>query len=1014
MNSSNYNTLSSNLNPHLQFSSALNISLHNLKKPDLREIGHDLKISSNYLNLNKGALVDKIIQTIFSHPLFASFFNRNDLSPFDHCPVLHKILSEALKKVTLSGPAFHPMMPQPLEQLYAHQPTIIAQPLFRTTTSNYFPEIVQAVQNQAHAGHFNNQHFGALQQNICLSSSLMCKTNRQSNLLSCIMPECTRKFHTDCLKMPEKEVEKEAKTFECPQCVLEKNDPLSEIKNILLPPFIVNSSEQKQFIMNNYELKAINDDPNLGIEIKCIKLDYKYLNEHTWLDSGELFLNNRKIQEFKPLQINSALKKRKDEKCFHRENLTSINTIKFLDFKPSFDQKVNVRYDDSAVYMAAVYLVKRLRAEELISKIQKTSVKEAESCKIQILSKFEPSVHDDCKISVDKVSVSLMDTFFDKQMIQTPAKTVFCNHLQCFSLENLIRAMEIAIPRKWRCPICKVKAFDLMIDGYLWNIIKGLGKNVCASEVIFSEDGSYEVIKTENDATNDVEDQIKTPEAEMKKIEEPTKKPDFFKKNSNKQEIIILDEDDDVSGETLTSGPKAIHENHGQGIERIISEERADLIKSGELREEEKVNPEKNIVENVDNLVESRELNNNNESIDKNNDNQGVEVEVSVNLTHTDEMGLNDLNTNIINTSVEVDKLPDESQERPLINKEPNSNNQTMEIEHEENQKMNYLASPKSVTSIKSIENIQKGVKEIQITAIHIDDTPNFIKKSERNLAELQQNPNIRIYNLEDLPMIFQKPPEETKEIKPTKRKMETIDQEFKDKIQTLIQNKTVKKAQNFQEFNSNTEALKEEEKEKEKETPQSINLANNLKTRGFIVKLYKKHFPEISKETLNKLASLNPANQMMEMSFQSNNSMMKPPTPASLNPNFNLMGNSFEMPTSSIFPLAMFANGEKSILGNSNNYLNFTMNPHNAMSLFDQNNGFNNDFASQTHVMKTMNNSFLNKANNQITNLMKPGNEGMGIAGKLNRKRINVVEVQKINELKNKGFESNPICLDD
>ena len=186
--------------------------------------------------------------------------------------------------------------------------------------------------------------------------------------------------------------------------------------------------------------------------------------------------------------------------------MISINTIKFLDLKPTYDQKINVRYDETAVYMAGVYLVKRLRAEELISKIQKSNVKDALSCKTMIFKEFDQQMHDDCKISIDKINVTLLD-ILDRQMIKTPAKTIFCSHLQCFSLENFVKAMENTVPRKWRCPICKTKAFDLMIDEYLWNIIRDLGKNVLASEVIFSKEGTFEVNKTTEDEGPDEEEQ---------------------------------------------------------------------------------------------------------------------------------------------------------------------------------------------------------------------------------------------------------------------------------------------------------------------------------------------------------------------------------------------------------------------------------------------------------------------------------------------------------------------------
>jgi hypothetical protein len=55
------------------------------------------------------------------------------------------------------------------------------------------------------------------------------------------------------------------------------------------------------------------------IEIRSIRLDAKYLYETTWVDHGELIINKTKVMEFKPLNSNSSLKKRKDEKFTTRD-----------------------------------------------------------------------------------------------------------------------------------------------------------------------------------------------------------------------------------------------------------------------------------------------------------------------------------------------------------------------------------------------------------------------------------------------------------------------------------------------------------------------------------------------------------------------------------------------------------------------------------------------------------------------------------------------------------------------
>lgn len=49
------------------------------------------------------------------------------------------------------------------------------------------------------------------------------------------------------------------------------------------------------------------------IELRSIKIDGQY-EDISWPDLGDLQLNGKKIQDFRPLANNSCLKKRKDEK----------------------------------------------------------------------------------------------------------------------------------------------------------------------------------------------------------------------------------------------------------------------------------------------------------------------------------------------------------------------------------------------------------------------------------------------------------------------------------------------------------------------------------------------------------------------------------------------------------------------------------------------------------------------------------------------------------------------------
>ena len=84
---------------------------------------------------------------------------------------------------------------------------------------------------------------------------------------------------------------------------------------------------------------------------------------------------------------------------------------------------------------------------------------------------------DDCRALIKKqfVDNNEVETNFLKVsmkcnltllQIQTPARGRSCKHISCFSLESFVDIMNKTHPRKWRCPVCKLKCFDIVVDGY--------------------------------------------------------------------------------------------------------------------------------------------------------------------------------------------------------------------------------------------------------------------------------------------------------------------------------------------------------------------------------------------------------------------------------------------------------------------------------------------------------------------------------------------------------------------
>ena len=81
------------------------------------------------------------------------------------------------------------------------------------------------------------------------------------------------------------------------------------------------------------------------------------------------------------------------------------------------------------------------------------------------------------------------------QPLKTPAKGSHCKHVNCFSLENYINVWYKNNQRKWLCPICKAKAYDIVVDSYFQEILQSAQElDVLSSEypeVTFDHNGEY-------------------------------------------------------------------------------------------------------------------------------------------------------------------------------------------------------------------------------------------------------------------------------------------------------------------------------------------------------------------------------------------------------------------------------------------------------------------------------------------------------------------------------------------
>lgn len=374
------------------------------------------------------------------------------------------------------------------------------------------------------------------------SKSCLCGIEIQSEsdgVLTCINSCCRRKVHTACAKI--KYGIEEAKIYECIDCLLKRSDPLHEILSVLKCPLKLNNTSIEVFIPKDmYQMILTNE--NIGLEIRCMRLEEKSI-EPTWPYQGELHLNGRKEFELKPLASNSSLKKRRDEKYFTQRVNLGMNNLYIKYYPGQHSQKS----PDTETYFIGIFVVKKLQPEELITKIKQNNKREIEDCKKRVIDQFKNS-----GIEIDKLGYALT-CVLDMQPLQTPAKGKYCKHANCFSLENFVNVWHKNPQRKWQCPICKIKAFDIVVDTYFQEILQTAEElgvlNSEFPEVTFTSDGEYTFTGKEKELQKRLKDKKeRVPIAENRTIS--SKKPE------QTVTIVLDDSEGEISKEDLNESKR--------------------------------------------------------------------------------------------------------------------------------------------------------------------------------------------------------------------------------------------------------------------------------------------------------------------------------------------------------------------------------------------------------------------------------------------------------------------------
>ncbi|CAD8108903.1 unnamed protein product [Paramecium sonneborni] len=275
---------------------------------------------------------------------------------------------------------------------------------------------------------------------------------------------CEKHFHVNCLDKSYDE--RYVKNFTCPRCTLYHMDQFCEIISVIIEPF----SFKKTGLTSTKTVKFKSDTNK--IDVRCIRMDCPLSAEEiTWPDLGELHINNKKVAEFIPLAQQSCQHKRKDEKLICTIPQNEECSLMIKETIPGMEQKRKYRILGEQLHYVAAYKTKQYSAKQLIEKIISCgenwmSVEQAQDFIILQMNYISST-----GIKQIKQTISLLCCLCSTLMV-TPVRGIYCNHIQCFSLENYLLMLELSNPRKWRCPICKAKLFKLQIDALQYTILQ--------------------------------------------------------------------------------------------------------------------------------------------------------------------------------------------------------------------------------------------------------------------------------------------------------------------------------------------------------------------------------------------------------------------------------------------------------------------------------------------------------------------------------------------------------------
>ncbi|KAE9524003.1 hypothetical protein AGLY_015650 [Aphis glycines] len=188
-----------------------------------------------------------------------------------------------------------------------------------------------------------------------------------------------------------------------------------------------------------------------------------------------------------------------------RRTARPINCTENFKLSPIVANTITINWTpDGKKYVFAMFLVKKLTVDTLINKLQDKGGRTLEGTRNYIIKKLADN---DPDLATTSYRVSLVCPL-SKTRMKIPAKSIHCDHLQCFDARMFILMNEKK--PTWMCPTCNKLCLydDIEIENYFLEVLSSSTLNNWSKEIEILADGTWKVFK-ETKSTSSSHNQVK-------------------------------------------------------------------------------------------------------------------------------------------------------------------------------------------------------------------------------------------------------------------------------------------------------------------------------------------------------------------------------------------------------------------------------------------------------------------------------------------------------------------------